>query len=54
MRLTRKAREQHRHDRAVVVQQLCTPSQADVDAERKANLRRAAALKLVAKRQNRY
>jgi hypothetical protein len=54
VRFTRKSREQHRHDRAVVIQQLCTPTQSDVDADVQANQRRAAELRRYAKSKGKY
>lgn len=54
MKLTHKSREQHRHDRAVVIQQLCTPTQSDVDANVQANRARAAELRRYAKSKGKY
>lgn len=54
MKLTRKSREQHRHDRAVVIQQLCTPTTSDLNADVQANQRRAAELRRYAKSKGKY
>jgi hypothetical protein len=54
VRLTRKSREQHRHARAVVLQQLATPCQSDVDADVQANRARAAELRRYAKSKGKY
>lgn len=45
VKLTRKAREQHRHDRAVVIQQITTATLAEQIADQKAEKRRGDELR---------
>jgi hypothetical protein len=49
MRLTRKAREQHRHSRAVVLQELATPPLSAIRQDIAKEQRKAEKLRLAAR-----